>query len=181
MKKILSIGIVLLFVVLSCSPLLSAETKEKIQKDRKYLISYNSYIALEYNSYPLNEPIPPNETVRVPVTVIYWTNIIYDFLWIIPWWIRNLFLFGSIEIPMRDIHLEVQNIPDWADINFTYPDILFQIPFEGDTKKVTTDLLINIKPDAPNEMYTIGIVASCGQIKRLNGFSYKVSLSFTPE
>ena len=90
-------------------------------------------------------------------------------------------MFGSIEIPMRDIHLEVQNVPDWADINFTYPDIFVQMPFEGDTVEVTTELLISIKSDAPNEEYTIGIVASCGQIKRLNGCSYKVNLWFTPE
>ena len=82
---------------------------------------------------------------------------------------------------MRDIHLEVQNIPDWADINFTYSDILVQMPFWVETVEVTTDLLINIKPDAPNDSYIIGIVASCGQIKRLNGFSYKVTLWFTPE
>ena len=176
------IGIIVGFLIINAiAPItISVETNEKSHKDRIYLICYNSYIDLEFNLSALNEPIPPNKTVSVPIIIEYWTNIPDNFLWFLPWQIRNFILFGSVIKPMQEIHLEVLNIPDWANIYFAQPDVLVPIPTEGIIIEATTSLLFNIEPSAPTEPYIIGVKADCDAIKRINGCEMQTFIEFTP-
>ena len=181
MKKILSTVIVLLFVILSCSPLSSAETKEKIQKDRTYLISFNSYIDIEINTSVLEDPVEFGIPVNVPIDIKYWTDIPEDFLWFIPRQIRNLILFGQIIDLRQKIHLDILNPPDWANIYFSSPDVLVDITQGNQRSNANTSLIILLNQDAPSVSYKIDLAASSDQIKRLNGFSYQESLDITPQ
>ena len=178
MKKILSIVIVMLFVLLSYSPYLSAETKEKIQKDRTYLISFNSYVDMEYNTTLLNEPIIGS--IILPINISYWTNI-PDFFRKLAFPIDYLILFGQAIGPMQKIHLEILNPPDWANVYISSPDVLTDIPFYlEEIREISVDLILSPRVEAPSESYKIDIRASCDQIKRLNGFTYQESTDFTP-
>ncbi len=176
------VGIIVGFLIINAmAPIaISVETNEKAYNERSYLFSFNSYIDLEFNLSALNEPMPHNKTVSVPIIIEYWTNIPDNFLWFLPWQIRNFILFGSIIKPMQKIHLEVLNIPDWANIYFAQPDILVPIPTGGIIIEATTSLLFNIESSAPAESYRIDIKVSCDAIKRLNGYSYQESIEFTP-
>ena len=180
MKKILSIVIVMLFVLLSYSPYLSAETKEKIHKDRTYLISFNSYVDMEYNTTLLNEPLEIGYHT-LPINISYWTNI-PDFFRKIPFPINYLILFGQAIGPLQKIHLEILDAPDWANVYISSPDVLTDIPYKSEGKKIRrVNLIISLNLEAPPELYKLDIEVSCDQIKRLNGFSYQESIFFTPQ
>lgn len=84
--------------------------------------------------------------------------------------------------PMQTIHLEVLDIPDWANIYISSPDILIDIPFEGDGPvEITTILIISLRVEAPAESYRISIKATWDSFKRLDGNSYQESIEFTPQ
>ena len=154
--------------------------KEKSANDSPYLISYNSYLDLDINITDLNEPIPINRSVIVPIAVEYWTNI-PEFFLKLPFRIRNYFLFGSFIGPLQAINLDVLNIPDWANIYIDTSYILIGIPYSGEVNDVSVNLIINITNDAPKEMYCIDIIAECDDIKRLNGADIQLVICFTPE
>ena len=84
LKKFITWIILLLLVGLTFSPSLSAETKENTQNDRKYIISFNSFIDIEFNTSVLEEPVEFGIPVSVPIEIKYWTEIPENFLWFLP-------------------------------------------------------------------------------------------------
>ena len=143
-------------------------------------ISFKSYVDFEYDTSALNEPLAISVSVSIPITVKYWTNI-PDIFMKIPYPFNNYILFGSRIAPMQTIHLEVLNIPDWANIYISAPDILTDIPFEGDgLVEIETNLILSSRIGAPAESYRIDIKATWDSIKRLDGNSYQESIEFTP-
>ena len=144
------------------------------------LISFNSYMDLSYDLTPLNDPLAIDVSVTIPITVYYWTNI-PDFFSKIPFPLNYLILYGQPIGPEQLIHLEVLNTPDWANIYISSPDVLTDIPFDGDGKfSIDTNLILSPRVEAPATSYKIDVKATCGSIKRLNGFSYQESIEFTP-
>jgi hypothetical protein len=154
-------------------------SRDLLLNDRPYLISYNSYLDLEINITALNEPIQINQSVIVPITIEYWTNI-PDFFLKIPFRIRNYFLFGNIISPLQTIYLKVLNIPSWVNICFDASFIIISIPFSGDIKDVTINMIITITNEVPKESYCIDIIAECDDIKRLSGCDIQSTICFTP-
>ena len=147
---------------------------------RPPIFTFNSYIDFDIDTSVLNQPIPIDSTVSVPVIIEYWTDIPRNFLRFIPWPIRNFILFHRIIPPLQTIHLEVTNIPDWATIYFSDPEIHVEIPYQGTTIEVYSELLISPGEDAPCEPYIVYLKAYCDDIGRLNGFDYRCGLIFTP-
>jgi len=144
-------------------------------------ITFNSFIDFEYDTSALNEPLVIDVSVSIPITIKYWTNI-PDVFKRIPFRLNNLILFGSMIGPMQTIHLEVLDIPDWASIYISSPDILTDIPFEGDGPvEITTILIISPRVEAPAESYRISIKATWDSFKRLYGNSHQESIEFTPQ
>jgi hypothetical protein len=182
-NKTIILGIILLFLSLNIIPLASGNNvilSDGISlNDGLYLISYNSYLKLDINRTSLNKPLLINQSAIAPITIEYWTNI-PDFFNKLPFRIRNYFLFGTFIGPLQTINLDIQNIPDWADIYINTSIILVSIPYEGDVKEVNSDLIITITDEAPKESYSIDIIAECDNIKRLNGCNIQWSLEFTP-
>ena len=84
---------------------------------------------------------------------------------------------------MQQIHLEVLNEPDWATIRFAQPDLLMDIPFDGEPASVEhTSLIIRINENAPAESpYTITVRATCENIGRINAFSTNEDVVFRPQ
>ena len=147
---------------------------------RPPIFTFNSYIDFDIDTSVLNQPIPLGSTVRLPVFIKHWTDIPQHFLWFIPWPIRNLILFHRIIPPLQTIHLEVTNIPDWATIYFSDPEIHVEIPYQGTTIEVSTELVISPGEDAPSERYRLNLKAFCDDVGRINGYDYSCSIGFTP-
>lgn len=148
---------------------------------RSKIITFKSYVDFEYDTSALNEPLAIDVTVSVPITIKYWTNIPNIFKKI-PFSFNNFFLFGSFIAPMQTIHLEVLDTPDWANIYISSPEILTDIPYDGDGPvEIETNLIIAPRIDAPAESYRIAIKATWDSIKRLDGNSYQEAIEFTPQ
>jgi hypothetical protein len=183
MRKIKTIKTGIILFVLLLSILSFVPTSEVVKAEdpeSSRLIAFNSYLDLSYDITPLNEPLAIDVSVTIPLTVYYWTNI-PDFFRAIPFPINYIILFGQAIGPMQKIHLEVLNEPDWANIYISSPDILIDIPFHGDGQyKRDVNLVLSPRVEAPAVSYKIDVEASCGSIKRLNGFSYQESIEFTP-
>jgi len=150
-------------------------------KHNDYIISYNQYIDLEIDTRVLNDPLPFEENIFLPIKITYRTNIPDNFLKFIPRIIKNLILFGSITEPIQMINLETINTPDWADINFTNNNIPFSIPTGDLRKESTTNIIINLEKNAPAQAYIITIKGFCKNIGRLNNFTYHVDFVFIPK
>jgi hypothetical protein len=149
--------------------------------NRPYFLMFNSYLDIDYDSSKLSEPIPINGAVAVPITIQYQTNIPETFLWWLPFWrIRNLILYGSIIGPMQTIHLEATNIPEWATIYITQPDVWIVIPHSGTVSETTTTLVIAPKEGAPNQYYSLNLKASCEDVGRIKGSEHNCIVNFEP-
>ena len=187
LKRSLAGGIILIFITISLNPIVFSNITDKnICKEigklpHPFLISYNLYLDFQYNLSLLNYPIPLNQRINIPVEVVYWTDI-PDFYLFLPWRIKNLILFRQCISPLIVFNLEVKNNPDWANIYFTSPILLGDIPFDSDGKyELATNLLILLYDTAPCESYKLDIKASSESIGRLNGYTYQESIEFTPE
>ena len=178
--KTLKTSIILCILLVSAIAFIPGTTVSQQAEESNKLISFNSYIDLTYDTSPLNDPLAIDVSVTVPITVKYWTDIPAGFRKL-PFPINYLILFGQAIGPMQKIHLEILNPPDWANVYISSPDVLTDIPFYLEPEKeITADLILSPRVEAPSESYKIDIRASCGQIKRLNGFSYQESIDFTP-
>jgi hypothetical protein len=170
-SKIIIQGIILLFLI-SFSLSTSA--------DDTYSINYNSYLDLEYDLSPINQPLNLSVSYSIPITIHFWTNI--------PEYYKQFesrllyrFLYDTTIKPMKKISIEVNNSPSWANIYFSMPDMLVDIPYDSDGRmSIETILIILLKEDAPHVPYTIDIFVSTDSLKRLNGFSYEESIQFIP-
>ncbi len=147
-------------------------------------MEFRSYIDFDMDLSVLNKPLEIDVVYEIPITVNYWTNI-PDFFKSLPSRLTNNFLFDTTIKPMKEIRLEVEFIPSWADIYFISPVILADIPYESDAKSsVETILIIKITSSAAyHQPYNIGLLASTEQVKRLSAYYYSPSesIEFTPK
>jgi len=144
------------------------------------LIEFHSYMDFDFNADPLNEPLAIDVSVTVPVEIKYSTDI-PDLFQKIPFPLNFIILYGQSIGPMQQIHLEIVDPPDWANIYLSSPDIYMDIPFASDGEKIkSTNLVLSPRVESPAESYTIQIKATCGDIGKLKGVTYQESLSFTP-
>jgi len=170
-KASIIMGIFLVCIIASFSAPVSAREKA---------ISFPSYIDFDYDVTSLNEPLEIDVSVTIPITVKYWTDIPNIFRKI-PFPFNYLILFGQPIGPMQKIHLEILNPPDWANVYISTPDVLIDIPFDGEEIiEMETNLILSPRVEAPAESYRIDIKATCESMKRLSGFSYQESIEFTP-
>jgi hypothetical protein len=166
---------------LIASLIITPESKN-VSAQRPKLLSFNSYIDLECDLRPLKENLMIDVSVSVPITVRYWTDTPENFLRLIPWQLRNIFLYGTMIVPMQKLHMEVVDKPDWANIYLTQPDILVEIPVGGQLKatEVNTSLILSPRVEAPAQSYTITLKITCETRGRINGYEHHESLDFTP-
>jgi hypothetical protein len=146
------------------------------------LITFHSYMDLDYNTSALNKPLEIDVSISIPITVIYWTDIppIFNSA-LLPFPINNLILFGSPVGPMQKIHLEILQQPEWANIYFSSSDVIMEIPVESEGKfKMDTNLIISPKVEAPAESQRISIKVTCEKFKRLGDYTFQEDISFTP-
>jgi len=173
-KASIIIGILLVSVLIAFSAPVSAA--------REPAVTFNSYIDIEYDVSPLNQPLEIDVAVTIPITIKYWTDLPpLEFIPGILWQLKFFILFRKTLGPMQAINLELSNTPEWANIYLTSPLILTNIPFNGEEPmEIDTNLVISPRVEAPAESYSIGITATSDPIFRLNGFSIFEEIPFTP-
>ncbi|MCK5301329.1 MAG: hypothetical protein KAJ21_05440 [Thermoplasmatales archaeon] len=148
--------------------------------EESYLMNFYSYLEIEYDSSTLNQTLEIGVVYEIPITVNYYTTI-PDAFESMPSKLINYFLFNTTIKPMKEIKLEVENTPSWADIYFTSPEILVDIPYESGKSSAEAILVIKLSSVAPKKAYNINLVVSTEQVKRLIGFTNKKLMIFTPK
>lgn len=128
----------------------------------------------------MNKPLDVDETINLPLTLSYKTDIPPDFLRFFPQRLKNYILYGSMISPTQTIALEVQNILEGVETSIETNEIKTEIPFQDSPISISNSLNIELKEILPAEPYTISIKASSGQIGRINSFSTEMDVSFTP-
>jgi hypothetical protein len=178
-KLILVFGMILLGL-LSSSVFISYPTVKAEETRSLALYTFNSYIYIEYDATPLNEPLSIDESKSVQVTVKYKTDVPENFLQFLPWQIKNILIFGSVIGPMQTIHLEIIDEPEWADIYLTTPDVIMDIPVGSEINEQKITLVLSPKIEAPATPETISIRATSKEIGRINSATMDVAVPFTP-
>lgn len=174
--------IVTLFLFISSNPfLISAEQSEKIEKpvETPSFFSFNSYVDFSYDNTMLSDSINLGQSIAIPITIEYWTDMPDDFLKILPIELRNQLLFNQRIKPMQTIDLSVLEEPVGVEVSFSNAEISLPIPSSGKSQ-VETILFIIPGKNAPAKTCTIDIMATTSKIGSLNGFSYQESICFTP-
>ena len=173
--KTVKASIIIGILFISLSPILIHDNTASAAK----VISFHSYMDLTYDPTILNKPLQIDVAIAVPITVQFWTDI--PDIFTKGWPFNFLFLFGSSIVPMQQIHLELLETPTWANIYFSSPDLIVDIPFESDGKvNINTTLIISPKIEAPAESQRISIKATINTLKRLGGFTFQKEIPFTP-
>jgi len=172
-------GLVLLLFISSC--LIFTGVQPSTVEARQKILTFPSYLNIDYDENPLNNDLAIDKSISVPVNVTYTTDIPTDFGRFLPWQIRNIILFGSMIGPMQKIHLEIVDAPDWADIYLSQQDIFVNIPLKGDSETAKTSLVISPREEAPAVPQSIEIKATSTEIGRITGREIQLSVSFTPK
>ncbi len=181
MNKVLKNYVIIGILILILSPVSAIATPQntinkQIQSPTE---RFSSYIHLNCDATALNQELPIDQTVSVPLTISYMTDIPSHFLRFFPWQIRNYILFGSVIGPMQDISLEIINEPSWADITLSMDAVSVNIPFYGVKEILQTSILISLYSTAPACPYTFKVKASCESIGLLSGCESTISITFT--
>lgn len=156
--------------------------KDSTVSARPMLLTFNSYIDIEYDPTPLNEDLAIDKSINVPLTIKYQTDIPPNFLPLISaflWQFKNIILYGSMIGPMQKIHIEVVDQPEWADIYISQPDSYVNIPI-GETTETITNLVISPREEAPAVPQSIVLKVSCLKIGRIKSIEFEETVSFTP-
>lgn len=178
-----TIGLLLILAIslISINPVSADDgISSRSSGSRSPIFTFNSYIDIAPDTSALNKPLAIDQSVNVPITIQYSTDIPPNFLSIVPFPIRNLILYGSVVAPKQKISIQVINKPDWANIIVSDKDILLDIPFKGSPSERETTLVLSPYEEAPAQPYTITIRASCERIYRVNGFNISSDIVFTP-
>jgi hypothetical protein len=179
-KIVILFGISMFFLL---QPSLSSTHPLKLNETttiRPPLFSFNSYIDIEYDTSVLEEAIYIEQSVAIPITIRYWTDIPDDFLRFFPESLRSYILFGQTTIPFQTIRLSLESSPSWADIYFSTSQLIVPVPIMSSEYQAESVLYITPGKDAPAVSYKIEIKATCQSLGKLNGYSYQESIVFTP-
>lgn len=169
------IGLLLISIFAMISPVTSA------QEERGRILEFPSYITITYDPSALEKPFMIDKAVNVPIKIEYSHQVPSAWYKLIPLpTIRNLFFFGNAMAPQVLIKLEIVDKPDWANIHFTQPDLLFEMPEPGESITQETQLVISPYREAPAKPYTITLRATSERAGRVKGFTRDVTITFTP-
>jgi len=148
---------------------------------REYIVTFNSFITLAYESEDLNQPIDINKAVTVPLEIGYYTDVqIPNFLMLLPFTLRNTMIYGS-PMPQQSVHLKVLNSPDWANIYFSTPDHDVDIPGKDEEPfKIQVNLIISPLREAPSEPFNIEFSIEVEKRGRVMGKTMNYNVNFQP-
>lgn len=178
--KFVALLIVIFFMI--CNPgIVSAYHRSTIEDpcDNK-IFSCNSYIDIKCDVSGLENTLYIGQSVAIPLTITYFTDIPDYFATLFPKRLMNYILFGQTTIPFQTIKLSVVSTPSWVDISFSNSRLIVPIPTNSSEYCAESVLYITPGKNAPNSPYVLTIQASCNAIGRINGVTEQETIVFTP-
>jgi hypothetical protein len=197
MKKILALGVILLFIGVAVAPSINQSVVKAfddsglVNDGKAYLvkrtpfwspfITYPSLISIEIDPESLNQTFIPDDAYLIRGFIGYKV--------VVPCWLlesnfnicrllKTWYLFGSFVVYPIMIHMSAENVPTWADIVFLTPDI-----YIGDYSNefVTShfDVVVVIHNQAPPGPFIFSLYAEAPQVHRIQGVTCHVSIIIT--
>jgi len=186
-KSLFIVGSLLLSIFIVISPVISAKSDfELLNKETNNggtggLLSFPAYIYITTDESALKKPLIIDQSVTVPINITYKHGVPKQLYNLIPGQlIKNQFFFGSAMAPQIQITLSVVEKPDWANIYFTQPSVLMDMPMPEEKSTISTELVISPYREAPARPYTITILASSNAAGKVQSFTLSKSITFTP-
>ncbi|MDG6219469.1 MAG: hypothetical protein QCI00_08525, partial [Candidatus Thermoplasmatota archaeon] len=176
LKMNLILFLMLLFLILFI-PYTTAIDNSKIFPN----ISYGSKIDLTYNTSLIEEYLPLEKKVTVPITIKYYTFINDNIHRYLPDFIANKFLFNSFSAPQQKIKFSIINPPSYGTFSIDPDSVSLNIPIGNEISTKTVDLIITLSKDAPSVPYSLQIACNVSSLGRLNGCSSYIDIPFTPK
>jgi len=180
-------GLLLFSMIAVVAPTSSAESKlttlDTVEEDggRSKLISFPAYIFMTFDTTELNKPLIIDQAVSVPITIEYKHDVpksLFNMFALTPL-LQNMIFYGSAIAPMIQVRLDVDG-PEWANIHFAQPDVIFDIPNPEQSTIVNTELIISPYREAPAKPYSIDITATSTSAGRVTSSSRVFTVTFTP-
>lgn len=130
-----------------------------------------------------------NQSINIPITIIYKTDLTEDFvnkikniLFFLPFMIQNKIIYNK-SLPQQIIYLEIMDKEkiNWAQINLTQTKIYVDdIPFQNQTIIIKTSLILSPFEEAPSEIQSIRIKVNCSELGILREAIYESEIQFKP-
>jgi hypothetical protein len=143
-------------------------------------VTYNSIIELEFDTSGIENPIPIDQEVTIPLVIKYSTDLKKDSIKLLPDRLLYNFYFGSAELPKQTLTVSVNKISN-IDLKLNENEITFDIPFDNNTYEKSINLIISPTTDAIAQSYYVQMNVSCDDIFRLKGSFIEKGFIFSPE
>jgi hypothetical protein len=180
--KWLAVGIILLFIGTIINPSTAQETKNSRQGSTVThpFALYPAEISMYIDSDDLallNTPLMPEYGILVHFIIGY-SALIPNWLLRPPFKIlKNIFLYGTPFYSPQNITLTTQDVPSWASIYFTTPNVYIEISNTPHYSEVT--LVLSVYQEAPAMAHSISLTATTAPLGRIAGAEYNTTLNFS--
>jgi hypothetical protein len=176
--KIIGILIMILVIVSGSGYGLQTETTNTTPPFNP-IITYPSAISITFNLESVNHPLVREVAYSIAGTIGYKVEVPDWLLNSNFWLLKNWYLFHSSVSPGMIINLSTENVPTWARIYFSSPNIIVAISNEYQT--IPINLIVFIHDEAPSGPFTFNATAKTPQIHRIQSSTCTVSITLTVE
>jgi len=182
MKKLLVVGVIVLFLGVAIAPSIQS-VQHKTIEDKAYkptcipFITYTAYTRLFGNFSELSSPIPPGNEVFIPLTIEYSTNIPQIFR-IIPWPLNTLWLFYSFVFPAQKIYFANSDVSDYIDVQFSPPLVFTHLIYSGEQINISILMAIWVKDNTPCGTYEMELYSYFKDVGRIRGDKFTRTITF---
>jgi len=180
MKKLLAVGVIVLFLGLAIAPSINAveQNTNEYKPTRFPFITYPSLISVELeNLSNLTSPIPPGKWVSITLVIGYSISG-PDFLKYLPWPLITLWLFFSFHYKMQKIWFEFTDVPNYTDIVLEENQFCIPILFDGEITKISNTMYICVGENTPIGLHSIVLHTYCNDVGRIKGNEFRRTISF---
>jgi hypothetical protein len=178
--KIKIIGILIMILVIVCGSGYGLHTENaNTTPPFNPIITYPSAISITFNLDSVNHPLVREVAYSINGTIGYKVDVPDWLLNSNFWLLKNWYLFHSFVSPMMIINLSTENVPTWARIYFSSPNLLINI--DNVYQNTTTDLIVSIHNEAPSGPFTFNATAKTPQIHRIQSYTCSISITLTVE
>ncbi len=141
------------------------------------LINFRSWVIIEYDKEYANQTFIRDYTYAIPANISYKVDV--------PSWLlnshflffkllKNWFLFGSFITPNMIVNISTENVPTWAEVYPSTPNIL--LPPFNEWTIINFTVIVIIHDQAPSGPFVFSLSAEALALHRINGYYINVSI-----
>ncbi len=146
------------------------------------ILTYPSTIIVEYDEEYVNQTeFIPDNAYHIPIHVGYR-------VWVPEWLLhsyfnlfrllKNRYLFGAFVVFPMMINLSVENVPVWADIFPSPPNVYISI-IDNEFFMQNCSILLGLYTQAPPGAFTFCLRAEAPQVHRIQGYTTFTNITIT--